>query len=61
MDLALLDKDIFSEILKGKNARVMQNATTYRNQFGHYIISAITLTEVIKASRNEPARIESKN
>jgi tRNA(fMet)-specific endonuclease VapC len=47
MDQALLDTDIFSEVLKRKNQNVVQNATAYRQHFGHYTISVITVTEMI--------------
>jgi tRNA(fMet)-specific endonuclease VapC len=48
MDRALLDTDTFSEISKAKNAQVLQNARSYRDKFGHYTISVVTLTEVVK-------------
>jgi tRNA(fMet)-specific endonuclease VapC len=48
MDRALLDTDTFSEIIKAKNANVLRKATEYRQQFGRYTISAVTLTEIVK-------------
>jgi tRNA(fMet)-specific endonuclease VapC len=48
MDRSLLDTDIFSEVLKGKNAQVSQIANQYRAEFGQYTISAPTLTEMVK-------------
>jgi len=48
MDKALLDTDIFSEILKGINRNVVAQATTYRAIFRRYTISAITVTEIVK-------------
>lgn len=48
MNRALLDTDIFSEILKGIDQRVVLQASAYRVLFGHYTISAITVTEIIK-------------
>ncbi len=36
MDKALLDTDIFSEILKGINRNVIAQATTYRTFFKRY-------------------------
>ena len=48
MDKALLDTDIFSEILKGRNESVARNAIAYRQQFGRYTLSAITVMEVVK-------------
>jgi predicted nucleic acid-binding protein len=48
MDRALLDTDTFSEIIKAKNVNVLRKAREYRQQFGHYTISAVTLTEMVK-------------
>ena len=48
MDRALLDTDILSEILKGKNPRVVANADAYRATFGHYLISTISVIEIVK-------------
>jgi tRNA(fMet)-specific endonuclease VapC len=48
LDKALLDTDIFSELQKGINQRVVTRATTYRNAFGCYTISVITVTEIVK-------------
>lgn len=48
MDRALLDTDIFSEVIKAKNARVSQNARVYRQAFGRYTLSTITVTELVK-------------
>lgn len=48
MDKALLDTDIFSEILKGINPNVVAQATTYRAIFRRYTISVITVMEIVK-------------
>lgn len=48
MDKALLDTDIFSEILKGKNRQVAKRATAYRETFARYTISSITVMEIVK-------------
>ncbi len=48
MDRALLDTDIFSEILKGRNQNVVAKATRYRSTYGHYTISVITVLEIVK-------------
>jgi tRNA(fMet)-specific endonuclease VapC len=45
---ALLDTDIFSEILKGRNQSVVAKATQYRSAHGHYTISVITVLEIVK-------------
>jgi tRNA(fMet)-specific endonuclease VapC len=44
----ILDTDIFSEVLKGKNENVKRRSTAYRQIHGHYTISVCTLTEMVK-------------
>ena len=48
VDKALLDTDIFSEVLKGIDQRVVAKATQYRSTFGFYSISTITVVEIVK-------------
>ena len=48
MDKAILDTDVFSEILKGINQNVATKATTYRTFFGRYTISTTTVMEIVK-------------
>ena len=48
MPRSLLDTDIFSEVLKGVDPVVITRATEYRAVFGQYIISTITVMEVVK-------------
>jgi tRNA(fMet)-specific endonuclease VapC len=48
MNKALLDTDIFSEILKGINQDVVARATAYRAAFGYYTLSVITVMEIVK-------------
>jgi tRNA(fMet)-specific endonuclease VapC len=48
MDKALLDTDIFSEILKGIDQRVVDRAIAYSAASGHYTLSVITVMEIIK-------------
>jgi predicted nucleic acid-binding protein len=48
MDRAILDSDTFSEVLKAKNQNVLRNARAYRQQFGQYTISTVTITGVVK-------------
>ncbi|MCS6940251.1 MAG: PIN domain-containing protein [Roseiflexus sp.] len=48
MHESLLDTDIFSEILKGVDPVVAQRASAYRATFGRYMISSITVMEIIK-------------
>lgn len=48
MDKALLDTDIFSEILKAVDDRVVAQAMVYRTTFGQFTISMITVMEIVK-------------
>lgn len=48
MNKCLIDTDIFSEILKGKNQEIVRNAQNYRGLHGHYTLSVITVLEVVK-------------
>jgi tRNA(fMet)-specific endonuclease VapC len=48
VDKALLDTDIFSEILKAINPNVLRSATAYLAVFGRYTLSTITVMEVVK-------------
>jgi len=48
MDKALIDTDIFSEILKGLDQNVVAKAVAYRSTFGRYTISVITVLEIVK-------------
>jgi predicted nucleic acid-binding protein len=45
---ALLDTDIYSEVLKAKNPTVAPNAALYRQQHGVYTVSVITVMEVVQ-------------
>ncbi len=47
MNKALLDTDIYSEILKGINQTVVGNATAYRRIHGTLTFSVITVIKVI--------------
>ena len=47
MTPALLDTDILSVVLKGRNQTVARNAAAYRQHFGHYTLSAITVMEAL--------------
>jgi tRNA(fMet)-specific endonuclease VapC len=55
VDKALLDTDIFSEILKGIDQNVVAHATAYRAALGHYTISVITVMEIVKGLHKLPA------
>ena len=48
MNKALLDTDIYSEILRGVNATVAAHALAYRQTHGRLTLSVITVMEMIK-------------
>jgi predicted nucleic acid-binding protein len=48
MDQALLDTDIFSEVLKGRNQVVRQRQEAYLTTFGHFTLSTVTVMEMIE-------------
>ena len=48
MNKSLIDTDILSEIGKGIDPNVVRNATAYRNAFGRYTLSVITIMEVVR-------------
>lgn len=48
MNKALLDTDIYSEILKAANPTVTANATTYRRAHGFLTFSTVTVMEVVR-------------
>ena len=60
MNKSLLDTDILSEIGKGINPNVVQNATAYRNAFGRYTLSVISVTEVVRGfqAKQSVARLQ---
>ena len=47
MNKALLDTDIYSEVLKAIDQNVARNATAYRQTHGLLTVSVITLMEII--------------
>jgi tRNA(fMet)-specific endonuclease VapC len=54
---ALLDTDIYSEVLKAVDQTVAQNAALYRQQHGVYTLSVITLMEIVQGfQRAQSAR-----
>ena len=48
MDRSLLDTDILSEILKGRDPNVVANAAAYLSGFGDYLVSTITVIEIVR-------------
>lgn len=55
MDIALLDTDIVSEVLKQRNVAVAANAATYLNQHGQFAFSAFTRFEIERGFREARA------
>ena len=53
MNKSLLDTDILSEIGKGIDPNVARNATAYRNAFGRYTLSVISIMEVVQGLSEE--------
>ena len=57
MNKALLDTDIYSEILKAANPTVTANATTYRRAQGFLTFSTVTVMEVVRGfQKNQSTR-----
>jgi tRNA(fMet)-specific endonuclease VapC len=48
MTTAILDTDILSEVLRGRNERLVIAADTYLDHQGHYTISSMTVAEVVR-------------
>jgi predicted nucleic acid-binding protein len=57
---SLLDTDILSEIGKGIDPNVVRNAAAYRNTFGRYTLSVISIMEVVQGfqRRQSSARLQ---
>lgn len=51
MARVLLDTDILSEVLKGKNAAVAAKASTYLAEHGRFTTSAVTVAEIVYGLR----------
>lgn len=61
MNKALLDTDIFSEVLKGIGPNVTRNATEYRQVHGQFTIPVVTIMEVVQGLQRvgaQPRRIQ---
>jgi len=52
---ALLDTDIYSEVLKAINPTVTQNAATYRQTHGVLTLSVIAMLEIVKGCQQGQA------
>jgi tRNA(fMet)-specific endonuclease VapC len=55
LNKALLDTDIYSEILKGINQTVKANAIAYRKLHGVLTLSAVTLMEITQGHHQKQA------
>lgn len=55
MDESLLDTDILSEILKGKNPRVLDLASRYLAERQRFAFSGITFYEIVRGLRANQA------
>jgi len=55
MDAALLDTDTLNEVLKRKNANVVQHAADYLAQHGQFAISSITRYELLRGLKEKNA------
>jgi len=55
MDESLLDTDILSEVLKGKDQQVLASAQQYLAEHQRFAFSAITLYEIIRGMRAKRA------
>lgn len=51
MERSLLDSDILSELLRGKNSVVLRRGAAYRQVFGRYTTSVVTVFEIISGFR----------
>jgi tRNA(fMet)-specific endonuclease VapC len=56
MGKALLDTDIFSEVLKGVDPTVAARKTAYLAAFGHYTVSLVTVAEWGRLHRGDQLR-----
>jgi tRNA(fMet)-specific endonuclease VapC len=55
MDESLLDTDLLSEVLKGKDAQVLANARRYLSEHQRLAFSDITLYEIVRGMRDTRA------
>ena len=60
MNKTLLDTDIFSEVLKAKDAAVVARAAAYYAQFRRYTLASITVMELVKGLHKlqQPGRVQ---
>jgi tRNA(fMet)-specific endonuclease VapC len=53
MQRSLLDTDMFSEVMRGRNRAIQAKADAYLDVFGHLTISVITVAELIDGFRRK--------
>lgn len=53
MNRALLDTDIFSQVLRARNPTVVANASAYRQAHGRLTISVVTAMEMVKGIQQD--------
>ncbi len=58
MDLALLDTDTVSEILKQRNLQVTATAALYLQEHGEFAFSLITRFELLRGLRQKNATLQ---
>lgn len=60
MDKSLLDTDILSEVLRGKNPSVVSRATEYLSVHPRITISVVSVTEIVKGlhKRRDSERLD---
>ena len=56
MNKALLDTDIYSEVLKAIDPNVARNATAYRQAHGVFTISSVTLMELVRGFQKKQSQ-----
>ena len=57
MERVLLDTDMYSELLRAKNSRLVAKGTQYRQNLGRFTVSSVTVVEMVRgfqrAGRND--------
>jgi tRNA(fMet)-specific endonuclease VapC len=53
---ALVDTDIRSEIMRGRNERVLKNAPRYVSEHSRFTLSAMPVAEIVKGLRKASRR-----
>jgi predicted nucleic acid-binding protein len=61
MDAALIDTDILSEVLKARDARVLDRARLYLHEHARFAFSAITFYEMMRGFRAAQATRQLSN